>query len=189
MMSEVFGWFGDAARGLLSVFPQRRIIRAGHAGIRYGPRGGIDVLPPGWYFFFPLFQDFEEFPIAWQTVDVAKQPLITKDGKTVTAGGAMRFRVDDVKLFCVDNYNTFEDIDDVGQVALRDVVISHTLEALQSDRDLIDRELRIRAQRRVRSYGVRVREFNLKGLAPAQLIHVVSDSQAPVLIQNNQGIQ
>jgi regulator of protease activity HflC (stomatin/prohibitin superfamily) len=189
MMSEVFGWFGDAARGILSVFPQRRIIKAGHAGIRYGPRGGIDVLPAGWYFLFPLFQDFEQFPIARQTVDVAKQPLMTKDGKTVTAGGAMRFSVNDVHLFCIENYNTFEDIDDVAQVALRDVVISHTLEVLQTDRERLDRELRIRAQRRLRSYGVRVHEFNLKGLAPAQLIHVVSDSQVPVLIQNQQEIQ
>ena len=184
MMSEVFGWFSDAARGMLSIFPQRRIVKAGHAGVRYGPGGGIKVLPAGWYLYWPLLQKFEDFPVARQTTDVPKQPLVTLDGVTVTAGGVIRYSVRDFELFCVENFNTFDDIDDVAQIAIRDVVIRWNFDALQKQRGFVDAELRRAAQRRLRSYGVKVHDLNLKGLAPAQLIHIVTDSnQAPVLVQ------
>ncbi len=189
MMSEVFGWFSDAARGLLSIFPQRRIVKAGHGAIRYGPGGGIEVLAPGWYVIWPIIQHFEDFPIMRQTTDVPKQPLVTKDGRTVTAGGVIRYSVSDVELFCVENFNTFDDIDDVAQIAIRDVVISHDFEILQTERKLIDLELRRTAQRRLKSYGVKVHDLNLKGLAPAQLVHIVSDGQSSALIQPKEVIQ
>jgi hypothetical protein len=70
---------------------------------------------------------------------------------------------------------------------VRDVVIAHTFQTLQSERTMIDKELRRMAQRHLTSYGVKVYGLNLKGLAPAQLIHIVSDTpQAPVLLQSNQ---
>src|SRR5690349_6297116 len=185
MMSEVFGWFGDAARGVLSIFPQRRIVKAGHAGMIYGPKGGIRVLKAGWYIIWPMFQEYDDFPTARQTANVAKQPLVTKDGKVVTAGGLIRYSVRDVELSCVENYNTFDDIDDVAQVAIRDVIISHDFATLQSERKQIDEELRRNAQKRLTSYGVRVHDLNLKGLAPAQPIHIVSEGQSPALIQPN----
>ncbi len=183
MMQEVFGWFGEAARGIMSVFPQRRIVRAGHAAVCYGPRGGTKVLGAGWFIIWPLFEQYEDFPIARQTADVPKQPLVTKDGRTVTAGAVIRYSVRDVERFCVDNLNTFEDIDDVAQIAVRDVVISHDFAALQSERAKIDEELRRMAQKRLTSYGVKVHDLNLKGLAPAQLIHIVTEGQAPALVQ------
>lgn len=183
MMGEVFGWLGDAARGLLSIFPQRRIVKAGHHAISYGPLGGIKIIGPGWYVIWPLFQQFEDFPTMKQTTDVPKQPLVTKDGRTVTAGGVIRYSVCDVELFCIENFNTFDDIDDVAQIAIRDVVISHDFSTLQNDRKHVDLELRRTAQRRLKSYGVKVHDLNLKGLAPAQLIHIVSDGHAPAMIQ------
>lgn len=183
MLGEVFGWFGEAARGLMSVFPQRRIVKAGHAAVLYGPKGGIKVLGAGWFVIWPLFEQYEDFPVARQTADVPKQPLVTKDGRTVTAGAVIRYSVRDVERFCVENLNTFEDIDDVAQIAVRDVVISHTFEQLQTERTMIDEELRRMAQKRLTSYGVKVHDLNLKGLAPAQLIHIVSEGQAPAMIQ------
>jgi len=183
MIGEVFGWIGEYARGILSVLPQRRIVRAGYGAVRYGPRGGIEVLGAGWYLLWPLFQEFEDFPVAKQTAEVPKQPLVTRDGRTVTAGAIIRYSVFDVERFCIKNLNSFDDVDDVAQIAVRDVVISHRFEDLQAQRERVDGELRSVAQRRLRSYGVRVHDLNLKGLAPAQLIHMVSDGQAPVLIQ------
>ena len=181
-MTEVFGWLGDAARGLLSIFPQRRIVKAGYGAVRHNPNGSFRVLGPGWFIFWPLFQELESFPIARQTSDIPKQPLVTKDGIAVSAGGVIRYSVKDVELFCVKNVNAFDDIDDVAQISIRDAVINNTFHRLQTARKGIDRMLTTNAGRRLASYGVEVHDVNLKGLAPAQLLHVVSDSQVPVLI-------
>ena len=183
MMSEVFGWFGDAARGILSIFPQRRIVKAGYGAIRYGPRGGFEVLEAGWYLLWPLIQEFEDFPVGNQTADVPKQFAQTLDGVSVSFGGVIRYRINDIERFAVKNINSFDDIDDVAQIAMRDQVCSKSLEILRRERMRLDGELKTAANKRLKSYGVRVIDLCMKGPAPAQLIHVISDSQQPVMIQ------
>lgn len=186
MLGEVFGWIGEYARGLLSILPQRRIVKAGHGAILYGPKGGIKVLGPGWYVVWLLFQEFEDFPIARQTRTIAKEPMVTQDGRVVSAGGIIRWSVEDLEAFCVDNLNTFDDVDDVAQIAIRDVIASHTYDVLLNNRKLTDKQLKSKAQRQLTSYGVRVHGMSLKSFAPAQIIHMVGDSAgAPTFI--NQG--
>lgn len=177
---SAFAWLGEFLKGMTSFIPRLRLVKAGHGAIRYSPRGKSEVLKPALYIYWPMVQAFEDFPTAGQTIEVPKQALLTKDLKTVSVGAAMTFEVEDLQAFCVDNWNTFDDVDDIAQVAVRDVVKEHTLAEIQTDPEM-DEKLRRAAQRRLRNYGVRVKRMAIKTFAPSQLIHVIGD-QAPGVV-------
>lgn len=181
-----FSWLSELMQGVMKFIPRLKLVKAGHGAIRYGRKGKSEVLEPDLYIYWPIIQDFEDFPTASQTVDVAKMALVTKDGEPVSAGGALTFEVVNLRAFCVDNYNTFEDVDDIAQVALRDVVKVHTYDELQASGPRIDRELRRKANRRLANYGVRVKRFALKTFAPSNLIHVVGDSTGAQIVMQPQ---
>lgn len=172
-----FSWLGDMMGGLMKLLPRIRLVKAGHGAIRYSPRGKVEVLGPDLYLYWPVCQEFEDFPTASQTVDVAKLPLVTRDGVRVSAGGALTFEVVNLEKFCIHNWNSFDDVDDIAQIALRDVIRTHDFVEIQDDdSDQIDWKLRREAGRRLRRFGVRVNRLSLKGFAPCRLVHVVGDA-------------
>ena len=177
-----FSWLGEFLKGMTSFIPRLRLVKAGHGAIRYSPRGKIEVLQAALYVYGPMIQAFEDFPTAGQTTEVPKQALLTKDLKTVSVGAAITFEIEDLQAFSVDNFNTFDDVDDIAQIAVRDVVKEHTLVEIQTDPEM-DEKLRKAAQRRLRNYGVRVKRMAIKTFAQSQLIHVIGDQAPMTLVQ------
>ena len=52
---------------------------------------------PGWYVFLPLLQECSKITVSTQIKDLREQSLTTKDGYKVIVGGAVRYKITDVR--------------------------------------------------------------------------------------------
>jgi len=114
----VTGGLGDALRYVLDLLLEWwpvRIVREWEQGIRItGGKIGAEVLTytsgpvpglRGLHFFWPKFGEVIVHECNWEVAETSLQTLVTSDGKPVTVGFAVQFRISDLRSF----YRTVHD--------------------------------------------------------------------------------
>ena len=61
----------------------------------------VTVLEPGYYFWWPIIQNFKNVTVVRQTVNLPSQFCQTKDGTTISVSGVVVYRIKDAyKVRC-----------------------------------------------------------------------------------------
>ena len=129
---------------------------------------------PRIYWWLPCISDSEIVPVRRQVIDLAPQPLTTKDGRSVIAGAVVVYDIQDVRKFLVENTDAAESLAEVAGAALRDAIVSRTLDEIQkNDRKTTDNALTKAAKDHLAEFGVRIERMRLTDFAPAQIINVI----------------
>ena len=90
-------WLNRIFEFISSWIPKIVLIEPDEEGLRISLGCHVRSLLPGWYVFLPLLQTCAKITVSTQIKDIREQSLTTKDGKNVIVGGAVQYRITDVR--------------------------------------------------------------------------------------------
>ena len=170
-MNSALGWLGDLVAVLASVVPRLAHVRATHRGVKF-VRGRTREIGPGLHWWWPVTTEIEVLPVVRQYAALSEQALQTKDGETVSVDGFLSFEIHDLHRFVTEAYDAAEDLDELGQAAVRKAIIALRLPEIQSGRVKLDHRLTKEATELLEPLGITVLDLQLKSCAPGTvLIH------------------
>lgn len=170
-MTGALAWLNEAMVWLASWIPRLVIVLASEKGIRYRRGSEVSVLEPGLHVFWPIVTKIQLVNVQRSVQNLSTQTLTTADGLSVIASGVLVYRVDDVERYLVQNHDAEAGIDEVACAAIRQVMLSMTLNAIHEASiggGLNDR-LRREARKSLGPFGVKVEYLRLTDCAPAQV--------------------
>jgi regulator of protease activity HflC (stomatin/prohibitin superfamily) len=172
---DFFTVIGEAVRYLGEWIPRPRIVRLTDGGVRFWFGRWASVVQPGWRLEWPAFMELEIVPVVRQVTQLSPQTLFTSDSKPVIAGAVIVWSIDDVRKYLVENYEAEASISEVAGYAVRDAIVSKTLDQIQETdgRKGIDRALLTEASKALTRFGVKVETMRLTDFAPARVLNLV----------------
>lgn len=120
------GWLTEFLQQLGKWFPRLYCIAPDSGGIRLTLGKHVQVLTPGWYVYWPILQEIRAIYISMQVVDLRPQSVITKDGKSLTISGGMRYRVVDAKKSILEVAEWSKSIQILALGLIAEYVSKHT---------------------------------------------------------------
>jgi len=154
----MFDWLSEIIQAIISIIPRLLIVRATHNGIKWKRGHTASALAPGLHWYWPLVTEVELVVVARQTLNTPSQALLTADGKPVTVGGVVIYKINNAVLaYGEKNWDVDSTINDITQAAIVRVVskwpLSYSLEQLC---DAVEKELTEECRRELRPFGLRV---------------------------------
>lgn len=157
-MGTAFGWLSQIIEAVLQFIPRRVIIRATEGGVKWSLWRDPKEMKPGVRFYWPLISDIEVLVVARQTLNTATQSLMTKDGKTVVAGGVIVYNISDVvQAIGKKNWSPEDTAGDIAQAAIVGVISKwDCFDLLANISGKVETQLTETCRRQLRQYGVYV---------------------------------
>ena len=176
---DVLGQLVDA---FLSLVPRPTTVRATHKAVKF-KWGRAVIVDSGWRWWWPLTTEMDEHPVVSQPLELPAQSVMTRDGQSVVVSGVALYHVTDLRSYAVDNYDSDEAMAEVAGSAIRDVVVSKTLQELQEPdgRKAANKTLVAQARQELSRYGVEIEYFKLTDLSVCRVINLVGGSTQAVI--------
>lgn len=157
-MDAAFAWLSQIVEALLQLIPRRVIIRATERGVKWSLWREPQEMLPGIRFYWPLITDIEVTVVARQTINLPTQSLLTRNSKTVVAGGVVIYKISDiVKAIGKQNWSPEDTAGDITQAAIVEVIASrdyaNILENISGD---VEEQLTAICRKQLRQFGVYV---------------------------------
>lgn len=180
MLDQAFGWLGQVAEFIGSLFPRLVIVKTSERALKYVHGRELVLLAPGLHLFWPLVTEIEWCAVVRQVVVHKPHVLETRDGVQVTVGGVTSYRVSNPIRYLAENEAPAESVDDLAAAAIRQVVVAHTYAELQAALPEIDDQITAAARELLRPFGVRVEATRLTDFARTRALHLTGNhSHAP----------
>lgn len=172
-MGTAFAWLSQIFEALLEFIPRRIIIRATEGGVKWSLWFAPKELKPGIRFYWPLISDIEILIVARQTINTPTQSLMTKDGKTVVAGGVVIYNINDVvQAIGKINWSPEDTAGDITQAAIVEVVSKWNCgELLANISGKVEAQLTDTCRKQLRQFGVYVSRAALVDFSTAQQLN------------------
>lgn len=157
-MEAAFSWLSQIIEAMLQLIPRRVIIRATERGVKWSLWREPQEMLPGIRFYWPLITDIEVTVVARQTINLPTQSLLTKDGKTVVAGGVVIYKISDiVKAIGSLNWSPEDTAGDITQAAIVEVIASRECDnILKNISGDVETHLTDICRKQLRQFGVYV---------------------------------
>lgn len=129
----------------------------GGVKLRFGKY--VRTLGPGFYFKIPFLEKIIEDMVITTTMGTPSQTLTTKDGKTVSVKGVIKYSISDIKLFLLEVTDRFSAMSDVTQSVVKEQIEARTWqECMDIDLDnTIEKKVRLN----VKKWGINIEDFTL----------------------------
>jgi len=172
-MEAAFAWLGQIFEALLQFVPRRVIVRATEGGVKWSLWREPIEMKPGIRFYWPLITDIEVDTVARQSFNTPTQPLQTRDGKEVVAGGVVVYHINDVvQAWGKQNHDPANTAQDIVQAVIADVVSRHDHEFILNEMfGKIEGEITAKSRKQLRQFGVYVGRAGLAAFSTTRNQH------------------
>jgi len=162
-METAFSWLGQIFEALLQFVPRRVIVRATERGVKWSLWREPVAMEPGIRFYWPLISDIELVIVARQSFNTPHQPLQTKDGVEVVAGGVVVYSISNVeRAIGKNNWSPEDTAQDIVQAVIASVITSYEHAFILANiNGEIETEITSECQKQLKKYGVRVSRAGL----------------------------
>lgn len=132
------------------------------------------VLEPGFHWKWPFgIDDFLTEMIKVTTLDIPKQLLTTKDGKSVLVGAILKYETDDVATLKLEVDSPVDAVSDMCQGELKTAIMERNWEAC-NEPDL-EKQVTQKIRKEAKTWGIKVKSFTLTNLTivnPTLLLNI-----------------
>jgi hypothetical protein len=174
-----FQWLNDFFQFIFRFFPRLTIVPVTHGGVAF-VRGKPRLIRSGrLYWWWPLWTKALIVPTARQTLNLPSQVLVPQgdSGKPLIVSGVVVYDIRD-PLVALSNVHDLDDaIRDMGLVAIKKVLLLHTLEEIREKADDVDALLLKEMESQLSGWGVRVQQFFLSDVAPGLVIRTMGEEK------------
>jgi regulator of protease activity HflC (stomatin/prohibitin superfamily) len=167
-VDRAFGWIGEIFQTLLKLIPWLVIVPATHGGVAFVRGFKVKEWKPGLHWYWPVVTSYKLMTTVRQTQRIQSKVVMTKDLRTVTVGALVTYFVDDVVSAIAKIADLPSDVMERSQGAILAVVGENTLEGIQADRLLFNKNLTERVAGVLNGYGVQVLQAQLTEFAPCR---------------------
>ncbi len=122
------------------------------------------VRGPGVFYVVPMFEYARFVDIRTLVVNIPRQKVITRDNVPAEIDGALFFMVEDPGKSVILIQDYVIATAQYAQAALRDVVGSLTLDELLSEREQIQRRIKLHVEEQVKKWGIHVDSIQLQDI-------------------------
>ena len=112
-----------------------------------------------------------------QVVDVAPQPVITKDNVTMRIDTVVFFQITDPKLFAYGVENPIMAIENLTATTLRNIIGEMELDQTLTSREVINTKMRASLDIATDPWGIKVNRVELKNIIPPAAIQDAMEKQ------------
>jgi len=184
-MENAFAWLNAIFQYLGRFIPQFFLVKWTDRGVRYR-RGKFPVeVAPGLRWYWPLTTHVEMAEVVWSVQEFTPTVLTTKDGKSISIGYSMLYRIVDVVKTHTSTDNFMESLGELAELPLADIVHSHTAEELRSMMELkpgarqskLNRMLTKRARREVGWLGIEIKYCRIHLDAQTRVIKLLQEER------------
>jgi regulator of protease activity HflC (stomatin/prohibitin superfamily) len=140
--------------------------------LRFGKFKSVQEPGLGWK--IPFVDKVLTNHVAWTTLNLPPQSLVTKDEKNIVVSAVVKYRVVDIETFLMDVYDATDALSDMTQAVVKKGIMSKTWEECKAEE--LDGELTKRARAEARKWGIEVSALTLANLATIRSIRLFNDS-------------
>lgn len=186
-MESALSWIGRIAQVIIDFFPTWIILNTTEGAVKFNTimlrdvvRGQwkadakITLLHPGLHIYWPTVTEVKSWVVARQPVDLPTQTFTTSDGKSISIGGGLVFRIVDAERLIADGWDPDKMIRIKAAGVIHDVCSRASWDELQmakNDGKLVP-ALRKELRRKLKSLGVRVLDATLTDFAPGRVLKI-----------------
>jgi regulator of protease activity HflC (stomatin/prohibitin superfamily) len=124
------------------------------------------AMGPGFHWKFPFAETVSIHSVAVTTTALSAQSVIAPDGKVYTAEGVVRWRVDDIKPFACDIWDSENVVVDSAKSSIFETI------RVEGVTDIAGR-VTTKSRRTLKKYGIFVEEITITTLAPVKCIRLI----------------
>jgi len=135
----------------------------------------VSAVGPGLHFKIPLIQLIEVTDVATTTDNLPPQTLTTKDGRSVTAAGIVKYNVKDVRPLFTAVVNRMDVLRDVSLGAIARVVRERTWDEAQNSVGAMEKEVRDAIASEVNKFGFKVERFTFSDFGVVRTIRLLQE--------------
>lgn len=86
------------------------------------------IIGPGIHAKIPFFDDIDIFPVVTTTIPLHAQSVITKDGIEVVIKAQIKYKIENLEVFCIEVYDAINALSDTSSGIIFSVIKEHTYE-------------------------------------------------------------
>ncbi|MFA6306347.1 MAG: slipin family protein [Patescibacteria group bacterium] len=146
------------------VLPGFKVVQQYEKGVVFFLGKIISVREPGLNWIIPYFQWMRKVDFRTMTMPIPPQKIITKDNVSVDISAVAYFKVIDAIKSIVAIENVRQAIDQIAQTTVRNIVGRFQLDEVLSERDAINKEIRIVLDAHTEPWGVVVELVEIKDI-------------------------
>jgi len=139
-----------------------RVIYQYERGVKFTFGSFRAVYPPGLRYVFPAFQSLKKVDLRVNTLDIARQEVITKDNVSCQINAVIFYKVVEADKAVIEISNYGYAINQLAQSSLRDVVGTAELDTVLARRDELGERIRKFVDEFTMSWGIHVLSVELK---------------------------
>lgn len=159
---------------LRKFIPRIELIQPDEAGVRITLGTRIKVLPPGWYFLWPVIQEIFWATITTQVKDLRPQSVYTKSSQNLTVSGIIKYKVTDIQKAMLE----VQDFDSSLQ-ALSLGVLNTILSTTEDVEDLPPDEIADQVLQKIREeasgWGLKIQKVYISDFGQVRNIRLLTD--------------
>lgn len=146
------------------VFPGFKVVQQYEKGVVFFLGKIVSVREPGLNWIIPYFQWMRKVDFRTMTMPIPPQKIITKDNVSVDISAVAYFKIVDAIKSIVAIENVRQAIDQIAQTTVRNIVGRFQLDEVLSERDAINKEIRIVLDTHTEPWGVVVELVEIKDI-------------------------
>ncbi|HZR36722.1 MAG TPA: slipin family protein [Nevskia sp.] len=117
---------------------------------------------PGLIVLWPVIQQMTRVDLRTVVMDVPPQDVISRDNVSVKVNAVVYFRVVDPSRAVLQVVHYYEAISQLAQTTLRSVLGQHELDAMLTERDVLNRDLQAILDKATDAWGIKVSNVEIK---------------------------
>lgn len=146
------------------ILPGFRVVQQYEKGVVFFLGKIISIKEPGLSWIVPYFQWMRKVDFRTMTMPIPPQKIITKDNVSVDISAVAYFKVLDAIKSIVAIENIRQAIDQIAQTTVRNIVGRFQLDEVLSERDAINKEIRLVLDTHTEPWGVVVELVEIKDI-------------------------
>jgi len=168
--------FYEAVRKLV---PRVELIQPDEAAVRV-TLGTIEkILPPGWYFLWPVIQEIFYSAVTTQVQDIRCQSVTSKDGRDMVVSGAIRFKITDIRKAMLEVQDCEASLIALSLGVLLAVASTMTEEELSDTEQLGDNILK-KIREEAAGWGLKIQKVYITDLGRTRNIRLLTNEAVRV---------
>lgn len=132
------------------------------------------IMKKGLHLKYPFIDEYIQQHILWTTLTLPSQSLVTKDGYDIVVKSVVKYRIFDVKVFCLELFDSVDAISDISQGTIKTIIMASEWDKCIDNG--LDNLLTKKIRSEVKKYGVEIDQVTLTDIAKIKTIRLINES-------------
>lgn len=134
----------------------------------------LKLLKNGLHLKAPFIDEIIKQHTITTTLTLPAQSLVTKDGFDVVIKGIVKYKIFDIKIFCLEVFDNIDAISDISQGIIKTQIMNNTWDFCTNNE--LDNLLSKKVRHEVKKYGVEVEQVTLTDIAKIRTIKLINET-------------